>query len=33
MNISHFIGDTVLDLTKAQIPAGETRLHISILYR
>ncbi len=29
MNISHFIGDTVLDLTKAQIPAGETRVHIS----
>ncbi len=28
-NISHFIGDTVLDLTKAQIPAGETRVHIS----
>ncbi|TYP71267.1 cell wall-active antibiotics response protein LiaF [Paenibacillus methanolicus] len=29
MNISHFIGDTVLDLTKAQIPYGETRIHIS----
>ncbi|UVI31789.1 cell wall-active antibiotics response protein LiaF [Paenibacillus spongiae] len=29
MNISHFIGDTVLDLTKAQIPFGETRIHIS----
>jgi lia operon protein LiaF len=29
MNISHFIGDTVLDLTKAQIPLGETRIHIS----
>lgn len=29
MNISHFIGDTVLDLTKAQIPIGETRVHIS----
>ncbi|MFC5652380.1 cell wall-active antibiotics response protein LiaF [Paenibacillus solisilvae] len=29
MNISHFIGDTVLDLTKAQIPVGETRVHIS----
>ncbi|MFF2480700.1 cell wall-active antibiotics response protein LiaF [Paenibacillus sp. NPDC058071] len=29
MNISHFIGDTVLDLTKAQIPYGETKLTIS----
>ncbi|MFC4305018.1 cell wall-active antibiotics response protein LiaF [Cohnella boryungensis] len=29
MNISHFIGDTVLDLTKAQIPVGETRVYIS----
>ncbi|MFF2091908.1 cell wall-active antibiotics response protein LiaF [Paenibacillus sp. NPDC058174] len=29
MNISHFIGDTVVDLTKAQIPFGETRLCIS----
>ena len=29
MNISHFIGDTVLDLTKAQIPLGETRITIS----
>jgi lia operon protein LiaF len=29
MNISLFIGDTVLDLTKAQIPYGETRLNIS----
>jgi len=29
MNISHFIGDTVLDLTKAQIPYGETRITIS----
>ncbi|RXZ84210.1 cell wall-active antibiotics response protein [Paenibacillaceae bacterium] len=29
MNISHFIGDTTLDLTKAQIPYGETRLTIS----
>lgn len=28
-NISHFIGDTVIDLTKAQIPYGETRIHIS----
>ncbi|MBD2845753.1 cell wall-active antibiotics response protein [Paenibacillus sp. IB182496] len=29
MNISHFIGDTVLDLTKAQIPYGETRITVS----
>lgn len=29
MNISHFIGDTVLDLTKAQIPVGETIVNIS----
>lgn len=29
MNISHFIGDTVLDLTKADIPYGETKVHIS----
>lgn len=29
MNISHFIGDTVLDLTKAQIPYGETKVNIS----
>lgn len=29
MNISHFIGDTVLDLTKAQIPTGETVINIS----
>ncbi|MFC4775643.1 cell wall-active antibiotics response protein LiaF [Paenibacillus sp. GCM10023252] len=29
MNISHFIGDTVLDLTKAQISEGETRVIIS----
>lgn len=29
MNISHFIGDTVVDLTKAQIPVGETKLCIS----
>ncbi|MEF3352064.1 cell wall-active antibiotics response protein LiaF [Paenibacillus sp. GYB006] len=28
-NISQFIGDTVIDLTKAQIPYGETRIHIS----
>jgi lia operon protein LiaF len=29
MNISHFIGDTTLDLTKAQIPVGETRINVS----
>jgi len=29
MNISHFIGDTTLDLTKAQVPLGETRIQIS----
>jgi len=29
MNVSHFIGDTVIDLTKARIPAGETKLNIS----
>lgn len=29
LNISHFIGDTVLDLTKAQIPFGETKINIS----
>jgi lia operon protein LiaF len=29
MNISHFIGDTVLDLTKADIPYGETKVNIS----
>jgi len=29
MNVSHFIGDTVIDLTKAQIPYGETKLTIS----
>lgn len=28
-NISHFIGDTFLDLTKAQIPFGETKIAIS----
>ncbi|MEK5057752.1 MULTISPECIES: cell wall-active antibiotics response protein LiaF [unclassified Paenibacillus] len=28
-NISQFIGDTVIDLTKAQIPYGETRINIS----
>lgn len=29
LNISHFIGDTSLDLTKASIPMGETRINIS----
>ncbi|MBB6731153.1 cell wall-active antibiotics response protein LiaF [Cohnella zeiphila] len=29
INISHFIGDTTLDLTRAQIPAGETKIYIS----
>ncbi|WP_237178956.1 cell wall-active antibiotics response protein LiaF [Paenibacillus sp. MMS18-CY102] len=29
LNISHFVGDTVLDLTKAQIPPGETKITIS----
>ncbi|MEF2247065.1 cell wall-active antibiotics response protein LiaF [Paenibacillus sp. IITD108] len=29
MNISHFIGDTVLDLTKANVPSTETRINIS----
>jgi lia operon protein LiaF len=29
MNISHFIGDTTLDLTKAQIPLGETKIYVS----
>lgn len=29
MNISHFIGDTMLDLTKAQIPYGVTKIEIS----
>ncbi|WP_373229033.1 cell wall-active antibiotics response protein LiaF [Cohnella sp.] len=29
MSISHFIGDTTLDLTKAQIPIGETRVYVS----
>lgn len=29
MNISHFIGDTIIDLTKAQIPYGETKINIS----
>jgi lia operon protein LiaF len=29
MNVNLFIGDTVIDLTKAQIPFGETRLTVS----
>lgn len=29
LNISHFIGDTIVDLTKAQIPYGETKICIS----
>ncbi|OMF32158.1 hypothetical protein BK133_15030 [Paenibacillus sp. FSL H8-0548] len=29
LNISHFIGDTVLDLTKAQVSAGETIINVS----
>lgn len=29
MNVSHFIGDTILDLTKAQIPYGETKIQVS----
>lgn len=29
MNVSHFIGDTIIDLTKAQIPFGETGLNVS----
>jgi lia operon protein LiaF len=29
MNISHFIGDTRIDLTKASIPMGETKLNVS----
>lgn len=29
MNISNFIGDTTLDLTKAQISLGETRVYVS----
>jgi lia operon protein LiaF len=29
MSISHFIGDTTLDLTNAQIPLGETRIYVS----
>lgn len=29
MNISLFIGDTVIDLTKANIPDGETKIYVS----
>ncbi|MBB6669670.1 cell wall-active antibiotics response protein LiaF [Cohnella nanjingensis] len=29
MSLSHFIGDTTIDLTRAQIPAGETRIYVS----
>lgn len=29
MNISHFIGDTIIDLTRAHIPYGETKLNVS----
>jgi Predicted membrane protein len=29
MSISNFIGDTRLDLTRAQIPAGETKIYVS----
>lgn len=29
LNVSHFIGDTVIDLTKAQIPYGTTKINIS----
>lgn len=29
MNVSHFIGDTVIDLTKAQIPYGTTKINVS----
>ncbi|MDQ0060816.1 cell wall-active antibiotics response protein LiaF [Paenibacillus harenae] len=29
LNVSHFIGDTILDLTKAQVANGETRVTIS----
>lgn len=29
MTISHFIGDTIIDLTKANIPLGETKLVVS----
>jgi len=29
MNVSIFIGDTTIDLTKAQIPLGETKIYVS----
>lgn len=29
VNVSHFIGDTIIDLTKAQIPYGETKINVS----
>lgn len=29
LNISHFIGDTVIDLTNASIPYGETKIDVS----
>ncbi|WP_217594761.1 cell wall-active antibiotics response protein LiaF [Cohnella sp. GbtcB17] len=29
MSISHFIGDTTIDLTRAHIPVGETRIYVS----
>lgn len=29
MSLSHFIGDTTIDLTRAQIPGGETRIYVS----
>lgn len=29
LNVSHFIGDTVVDLTKAQIAYGETKIMVS----
>ena len=28
-NVSHFIGDTIIDLTKAQIPYGKTKINVS----
>ena len=28
-NVSHFIGDTIIDLTRAHIPYGETKLNVS----
>lgn len=28
-NVSHFIGDTIIDLTKAHIPYGETKITVS----